>query len=95
MQQQQRTSMCKAAYRVSRSFLRRSWGFRSSRCHWSQVSLWYAALQFCPGTFAASSGSYGCLCHAGEGWAERVQKLALEHEDEGRLGTIYLDLYPR
>ena len=32
---------------------------------------------------------------AGEAWAERIQKIALEHDDEGRLGIIYLDLYPR
>ena len=64
------------------------------RCHWSQVSQWPAALHSQP-LIAADSGSYGCLYHAGEGWAERVQKLALEHEDEGRLGIIYLDLYPR
>ena len=32
---------------------------------------------------------------AGEAWADNVQKLRLEHEDEGPLGTMYLDLYPR
>ena len=32
---------------------------------------------------------------AGEAWADNIQKIALEHEDEGRLGVVYLDLYPR
>ncbi len=32
---------------------------------------------------------------AGEAWADNIQKLTLVHEDEGPLGTIYLDLQPR
>ncbi|EIE23493.1 zincin [Coccomyxa subellipsoidea C-169] len=31
----------------------------------------------------------------GEAWADNIQKLTLVHEDEGPLGTIYLDLQPR
>ncbi|CAL8472167.1 g11709 [Coccomyxa elongata] len=31
----------------------------------------------------------------GEAWADGIQKLRLEHDDEGPLGTMYLDLYPR
>ncbi|KAK9905894.1 hypothetical protein WJX75_008266 [Coccomyxa subellipsoidea] len=31
----------------------------------------------------------------GEAWADSIQKLTLLHEDEGPLGTVYLDLHPR
>jgi len=35
------------------------------------------------------------IASAGEGWADGVVKYALEDEDSGVLGHIYLDLLPR
>lgn len=32
---------------------------------------------------------------AGEAWADDIQKVTLVNEEEGLLGTIYLDLHPR
>lgn len=39
--------------------------------------------------------SQACSLCAGEGWAPGVQKLALQHPDEGLMGHIYLDCNPR
>lgn len=32
---------------------------------------------------------------AGETWADNIVKLSLEHETDGPLGVIYLDLFRR
>ena len=39
--------------------------------------------------------SQACILCTGEGWAPGVQKLAVQHPDEGLMGHIYLDCNPR
>ena len=48
-----------------------------------------------PGAQQQGAVSQACIMCTGEGWAPGVQKLALQHPDEGLMGHIYLDCHPR
>lgn len=44
---------------------------------------------------AAFMTSTLAMLSPGESWAPDVQKMLAVHEDDGQLGVIYLDLFPR
>ena len=52
---------------------------------------------FCLRLVAEQQGAIcqACILCTGEAWAPGVQKLALQHPDEGLMGHIYLDCTPR